>query len=98
MIHTPPTCAEWLRELIVGCGRGELAELERLYDATIRWIYPMACLVSVDYPSADRLTAGAYRRIWLESPGFDPASGCAVSWVFRQVRDECTAASTGGQT
>lgn len=87
-----PGCsyAERIGELLLGCGRGELADLGRLYDETIAWVYPMACGVARDGDAALRLTKDAYQRIWTVSPQFDPGPGCAVRWVTRQLREQFT--------
>lgn len=88
--------AEQIRDLLMGCGRGEVTELGGLYDETIDWIYPLARRMSRDDESAALLTQDAYQRIWIASPQFDPASTCAVSWVGRQLRGQLTAAHSGG--
>jgi hypothetical protein len=88
-----PSYAERIRVLLLGCGRGELADLGRLYDETIEWVYPMVCGVTPDGDAAVQLAKDAYQRIWTASSQFDPASSCAVSWVSRQLREQFTAGS-----
>lgn len=80
--------ADQIGGLVISCGKGEVAELGRLYDETIGWVYPMMRRASHDDAAAVTLTMAAYRQIWIGSPAFDSMSGCAVTWVMRQVRQQ----------
>ena len=88
--------ADQIGGLVIGCGKGDVAELGRLYDETIGWVYPMMRRASQDDAAAATLTMGAYRQIWIGSPVFDSTSGCAVSWVMRQVRQQFVAIPNAG--
>jgi DNA-directed RNA polymerase specialized sigma24 family protein len=84
-----------VRGLLIGCGQGDMSALGRLYDETIDWVYPLVRGVKQDESSAAALTTDAYRRVWVESPRFGPSSGCALSWILRQIREAFAAVGRG---
>lgn len=76
-------CPGFITDLILRCGRGDEAALERLFDLLHA---PVSAVLPLDRPEArDDLVLEVFRRVWRHAPTFVPGEQGAVAWALQHA-------------
>jgi RNA polymerase sigma-70 factor (ECF subfamily) len=76
-----------LDALLGSVAKGEEDALERLYDATSRWIHGFVWRILRDREEAEEVTLDVYMKVWSAAASFDPGRGKATTWLMRIARN-----------
>ena len=85
--HISTQCQGFLTHLVLRCGQGDESALGDLFDLTYFLVARVVHRGSCSATGADDDVVEAFRRIWLQSPTYQPSEQPVLAWVFDQVVD-----------
>jgi len=89
-----PQCQGFVTHLVLRCGRGDESALGDLFDLTYFLVARVVNRGSCSVTGADEDVVEAFRRIWLQSPTYQPSEQPVLAWVFDQVVDSSASESS----
>jgi hypothetical protein len=78
-------CERSITHLVLRCAQGDEAALGDLFDLTFFLVAAIVNRAPISSTGVDDEIVEAFRRIWCQSPAYEPAEQKVIAWLVEQV-------------